>query len=204
VEVEEVVAAPEVVEVVEEVEEVVVAPEIVEDVVQEVDDQAILDNNRNFNVIDATNVNVGQFSQTIDGTSGDDLILTSDQASSFVDAGAGDDVVVLERGADLVNLGAGQDTVVVGNNGGTALFGFQDNTFEADDDILDFSRVPGVNNFDDITINLRDDLPGGNEVAGLVEVSAGNSTVVTLFVDEARDLDEDNFVFAGDDDAFVG
>jgi len=67
------------------------------------------------------------------------------------------------------------------------------------------SGVSGVNSFDDLANNLRDDLVAANEAAGALEISTGNGPTIT-FIDpnDAAGLSEDNFIFAGDDDAAVG
>lgn len=216
-EVEEVVAAPEI-EIEEQaadVEEVAAAPEIeaeVEEQAEEVEEVAAAPEVQqpqstpsNLNVVDASG-DVGGF-QRVAGTDGDDLILTSAQSASLVDAGAGDDTIVVQGAdgfnTDFVDTGAGRDTVVLSDD--TEFVTFSRGDFDTDQDVIDLSQVSGVGSFEELTANLRDDLVAANEVSGALEIETGNGPTITFIdPDDAADLSEDNFVFAGDDDAFVG
>jgi len=161
-------------------------------------------NNGNFNVIDATgfvpNSDAGFFTnaQTINGTDGADLILAAGGGvQNDIRAGAGDDVAVLAGGGDLINLGDGADTIVAADAPGRISF---TDFSPSEGDVLDFSRVSGVNSFDDISIRQLTGLAGGREDANLFEISGGDAP--NILTNER--LDEDDFIFAGDADAFVG
>lgn len=204
-EVEEVVAAPEIEEVAEVevqapvVEEVAEAPEVQ---VQQQQQQAAPSN---LNVVDASG-DVGGF-QRVNGTNGDDLIITSARSASLVDAGAGDDTIVVQGDGgfqtDFVNTGAGRDTVVLSDD--TEFVTFARGNFDTSQDVIDLSGVSGVNNFNQLAANLRNDLVAANEVSGALEIDTGNGPTITFIdPDDAADLSEDNFIFAGDEDAFVG
>ena len=197
-EVEEVVVAPEIEVQAPVVEEVAEAPEVQQPQQQQAAPA-------NLNVVDASNDNGGF--QRVNGTDGDDLIISSANSASFVNAGAGDDTIILEGNGglqtDFVNTGAGRDTVVLSDD--TEFVTFSRGNFNTNEDVIDLSGVSGVNSFDDLANNLRDDLVAANEAAGALEISTGNGPTIT-FIDpnDAAGLSEDNFIFAGDDDAAVG
>lgn len=82
---------------------------------------------------------------------------------------------------------------------------FSRGDFNTNEDVIDLSGVSGINNFGQLAANLRDDLVAANESAGALEFDTGNGPTITFIdPDDAADLSEDNFIFAGDEDAFVG
>jgi len=153
-----------------------------------------------FDFEDGDNGNDRGF-QRVAGTDGDDLILTSAQSANFVDAGAGNDTIVIQgRQSDFIDTGAGRDTVVLSDE--NLFVTFSRDNFNTDEDVINLSGVSGVNNFDQLSANRRDDLVAANEVSGALEIEVGNGPLITFIdPDDAADLSEDNFIFAGDDAA---
>ena len=123
---------------------------------------------------------------TLHGGTGGDLIF----------GGAGNDTLIGGPGYDVLAGGSGNDQFVVGPDDGSA-GGASIMDFEAGDRV-DLSGFGSISSFSDLVISERTgDVPS-------VQIDLPGGAHIRLENFDIENLDESDFIFAGDSDAFYG
>ena len=151
----------------------------------------------NFALPSMSTISGGDSRDQLHGDAADNLILGGG-GDDVITGGQGNDVIVGGQGNDFIygdgpSSSGGRDTFVYAPGGGNDTI--QD--FTNGDDRIDLSAFSGINGFSDITARQV----GGKVVIDFSDHGGGSITLKNF---NLSDLDEEDFVFQGDADAYDG